>query len=162
MLYSRSLLFILYIVPCIYNTQYNNVYWPTSLSLIISRSIHVPWSVLCIFNCQNFERTFLELSIPLNMFSHLDCYFSLILLDICQFSLIPTVQDSISSWHNECIDFYLSSHKMLWIYYLEYWFHSTPSLKVLVISESHSVVSNSVTPWTVQSMEFFRPEYWNE
>ena len=26
-------------------------------------------------------------------------------------------------------------------------------------SESHFVVSDSVTPWTIQSMEFFRPEY---
>ena len=26
-------------------------------------------------------------------------------------------------------------------------------------SESHSVVSNSVTPWAIQSMEFSRPEY---
>ena len=24
-----------------------------------------------------------------------------------------------------------------------------------------SVVSDSVTPWTIQSMEFSRPEYWN-
>ena len=28
-------------------------------------------------------------------------------------------------------------------------------------SESHSVVSDSVTPWTVQSTEFSRPEYWS-
>ena len=28
-------------------------------------------------------------------------------------------------------------------------------------SESHSVVSNSVTPWTIQSMEFSRPECWS-
>ena len=28
-------------------------------------------------------------------------------------------------------------------------------------SESHSVVSYSVTPWTIQSMEFSRPEYWS-
>ena len=28
-------------------------------------------------------------------------------------------------------------------------------------SESGSVLSNSVTPWTIQSMEFFRPEYWS-
>ena len=27
--------------------------------------------------------------------------------------------------------------------------------------ESHLVVSNSATPWTIQSMEFFRPEYWS-
>ena len=27
--------------------------------------------------------------------------------------------------------------------------------------ESHSVMSNSATPWTTQSMEFSRPEYWN-
>ena len=27
--------------------------------------------------------------------------------------------------------------------------------------ESHLVVSNSVTPWTVQSMDFSRPEYWS-
>ena len=27
-------------------------------------------------------------------------------------------------------------------------------------SESHSVMSDSVTPWTLQSMEFSRPEYW--
>ena len=26
-------------------------------------------------------------------------------------------------------------------------------------SESHPVVSDSVTPWTIQSMEFSRPEY---
>ena len=26
-------------------------------------------------------------------------------------------------------------------------------------SESHSVVSDSVIPWTIQSMEFSRPEY---
>ena len=28
-------------------------------------------------------------------------------------------------------------------------------------SESHSVVSYSVTPWIIQSMEFSRPEYWS-
>ena len=28
-------------------------------------------------------------------------------------------------------------------------------------SESRSVVSDSVTPWTIQSMEFSRPEYWS-
>ena len=28
-------------------------------------------------------------------------------------------------------------------------------------SESHSVVSDSATPWTIQSMEFYRPEYWS-
>ena len=28
-------------------------------------------------------------------------------------------------------------------------------------SESLSVVSNSATPWAIQSMEFSRPEYWN-
>ena len=26
---------------------------------------------------------------------------------------------------------------------------------------SHSVMSDSMTPWTTQSMEFSRPEYWN-
>ena len=30
------------------------------------------------------------------------------------------------------------------------------------ISESHSVLSNSLRPrWTIQSMEFSRPEYWS-
>ena len=28
-------------------------------------------------------------------------------------------------------------------------------------SESCSVMSNSVIPWTIQSMEFSRPEYWS-
>ena len=28
-------------------------------------------------------------------------------------------------------------------------------------SESHSVMSDSVTPWTMQSMEFSRPEFWS-
>ena len=28
-------------------------------------------------------------------------------------------------------------------------------------SKSHSVVSDSATPWTIQSMEFSRPEYWS-
>ena len=28
-------------------------------------------------------------------------------------------------------------------------------------NESHSVVSEPVTPWTVLFMEFSRPEYWN-
>ena len=28
-------------------------------------------------------------------------------------------------------------------------------------SESHSVVSDSATPWTIQSMAFSRPEYWS-
>ena len=28
-------------------------------------------------------------------------------------------------------------------------------------SESRSVVSDSVTPWTIQSVEFSRPEYWS-
>ena len=27
-------------------------------------------------------------------------------------------------------------------------------------SESRSVVSDSATPWTIQSVEFSRPEYW--
>ena len=30
-----------------------------------------------------------------------------------------------------------------------------------VESESHSVVSDSATPSTIQSMEFSRPEYWS-
>ena len=30
-----------------------------------------------------------------------------------------------------------------------------------VISKIPSVVSNSVTPWTTQTMEFSRPEYWS-
>ena len=29
-------------------------------------------------------------------------------------------------------------------------------------SESHSVVSDSVIPWTIKSMEFSRPEYWSD
>ena len=33
---------------------------------------------------------------------------------------------------------------------------------VIMIVKSHSVVSDSVTPWTIQSMEFSRPEYWSE
>ena len=28
-------------------------------------------------------------------------------------------------------------------------------------SESHSVVSDSVTPWTTRSMDFSRPAYWS-
>ena len=28
-------------------------------------------------------------------------------------------------------------------------------------SESHSVVSDSANPWTIQFLEFFRPEYWS-
>ena len=28
-------------------------------------------------------------------------------------------------------------------------------------SESHSVVSDSLIPWTIQSMGFSRPEYWS-
>jgi len=36
------------------------------------------------------------------------------------------------------------------------------SISLLALwSESHSVVSDSETPWTIQSMEFFRPEYWS-
>ena len=34
-------------------------------------------------------------------------------------------------------------------------------LKVVLDSESRSVVSDSATPWTIQSMEFSRPEYWS-
>ena len=30
-----------------------------------------------------------------------------------------------------------------------------------ISSESRSVVSDSATPWTLQSMEFSRPEYWS-
>ena len=37
---------------------------------------------------------------------------------------------------------------------------SSTSLNIYVESESHSVVSDSATPWTGQSMEFPRPEYW--
>ena len=29
------------------------------------------------------------------------------------------------------------------------------------VSESHLVMSDSATPWTIQSMEFSRPEYWS-
>jgi len=28
-------------------------------------------------------------------------------------------------------------------------------------SENHSVVSDSANPWTIESMEFSRPDYWN-
>ena len=31
----------------------------------------------------------------------------------------------------------------------------------IIESKSRSVVSNSVPPWTIQSMEFSRPEYWS-
>ena len=30
-----------------------------------------------------------------------------------------------------------------------------------LVNESHSVMSDSVTPWTIQSMEFFRSGYWS-
>ena len=30
-----------------------------------------------------------------------------------------------------------------------------------LVNGSHLVMSDSVTPWTIQSMEFSRPEYWN-
>ena len=43
---------------------------------------------------------------------------------------------------------------------------ATATLKPLVLewhseNESRSVVSDSATPWTIQSLEFYRPEYWN-
>ena len=34
-------------------------------------------------------------------------------------------------------------------------------LKHLKWRESHSIVSDSATPWTIRSMEFSRPEYWS-
>ena len=34
-------------------------------------------------------------------------------------------------------------------------------LRILVGGESRSVLSSSATPWTTQSVEFSRPEYWN-
>ena len=34
--------------------------------------------------------------------------------------------------------------------------------KVKSESQSRSVVSDSATPWTIQSLEFSRPEYWSE
>ena len=30
-----------------------------------------------------------------------------------------------------------------------------------LVNKSHSVMSDSATPWTIQSMEFSRPEYWS-
>ena len=33
--------------------------------------------------------------------------------------------------------------------------------RVIHKSKSHSVMSNSVTPWTKQCMKFSRPEYWS-
>ena len=41
-----------------------------------------------------------------------------------------------------------------------YWF-LWDLLRLLSESKSCSVVSDSATPWTTQSLEFFRPEYWN-
>ena len=35
------------------------------------------------------------------------------------------------------------------------------SPKDMDVSQSRSAVSESVTPWTIQSMEFSRPEYWS-
>ena len=35
------------------------------------------------------------------------------------------------------------------------------TMKVKNESQSHSVVSDSATPWTIESMEFSRPEYWS-
>ena len=32
---------------------------------------------------------------------------------------------------------------------------------IAFLSESHSVMSNSMIPWTIQSREFSRPEYWS-
>ena len=34
-------------------------------------------------------------------------------------------------------------------------------LSKITVSKSHSVVSDSATPWTVQFMEFSGPEYWS-
>ena len=41
-------------------------------------------------------------------------------------------------------------------------FSHTAAKKECKWSESHSIMSDSVTPWTIQSMEFSRPEYWSE
>ena len=38
---------------------------------------------------------------------------------------------------------------------------SEKSKALISESESRSVVSDSVTPWPIQSIEFSRPEYWS-
>jgi len=45
---------------------------------------------------------------------------------------------------------------------LKIWLHhAAHGILVPCESESCSVVSDSATPWTIQSMEFSRPEYWS-
>ena len=39
--------------------------------------------------------------------------------------------------------------------------HFMPVIVIMIV-KSHSVVSDSVIPWTIQSMELSRPEYWSE
>ena len=40
-----------------------------------------------------------------------------------------------------------------------FYFGNFNLLLFFLLCESHLVVSDSVTPWTIQSMEFSRPEY---
>ena len=42
-----------------------------------------------------------------------------------------------------------------------HWIYDVYGSEDLWKSESHSVVSDSETPWTMQSMEFSSPEYWS-
>ena len=50
------------------------------------------------------------------------------------------------------------------IYIAESLFSAPETITTLLVgyeSESHSIVSNSATPWTIRSMEFSRPEFWS-
>ena len=48
-------------------------------------------------------------------------------------------------------------------HFLPCWFLQNSILAAarVSVSEHRSVVSDSATPWTIQCMEFTRPEYWN-
>ena len=44
---------------------------------------------------------------------------------------------------------------------LSSWNYQRGNMLLVVPCESHSVVSDPVIPWTIQSMKFSRPEYWS-
>ena len=67
--------------------------------------------------------------------------------------LLPSVFPTIRGFSNESV---------LPIRWPKCWgFNISCDLKVKSESESRSVVSDSETPWTIQALEFSRPEYWS-
>ena len=91
-----------------------------------------------------------------------------LIFKVYYFLIFEIIKNVLEYVDLKCVSVVQQSESVLYIYiyvsplFFRFFFHDFLFLrKFSYESESHSLVSDSAAPWSIQSMELSRPEYWS-